>query len=354
MSLALSSDVKRTNSRGPAVAKPTRRQVEITRAVVDWYLRTHYQRSGDSGTLSMFCDSAKMGAFAVRRDRIAAGDAAELFRLLVTVAMFQRRQDLQILRILRSLSHADASEISSMSKLLRLVDEGRCRHMRSVDSLTDECDLAKDDLRRGCCAKNPSFACHLKRHTVLLRRYGHFGKVPTSIALMVREAGGGDLNGLREGVLSSVADPLLRAVQLEAALSRAWRISQKIASMFLSCVTNPALSPGASPWSHGIDWTYFVVVDSNVDLFLSSIVYRGTGTYDARRDFVRAVAERIDLREFSPALDSYNPRLVQQAMYLFMSASNRRASEDDCGSLPEPPCAECARALSTRCPRRAV
>jgi hypothetical protein len=350
---ARSFDAAKKTSRGTAVARPTRRQVEVSRAAVAWYLRTHYGRSGDSGTLSMFCDSAKMGAFAVSREGIAAGDAAELFRLLVTVAMFQRRQDLQILRILRSLSDADAAEISSMSMLLRFVDEGRCPHMRSVESVTEDCDLAKDDLKRGCCQKNPSFGCHMKRHTVLLRRYGHFGKVPTSIALMVREAGGGDLNGLRKRVLAEVKDPLARAVALETALSRAWRISQKIASMFLSCVTNPALSPGAAPWSEGVDWTYFVVVDSNVDLFLGSIGYRGAGTYASRRAFVRALAERIDLRELSPTLDSYNPRLVQQAMYLFMSASNRRAAQDDCGNLAAPPCAECPRALSTRCPRRA-
>ena len=28
----------------------------------------------------------------------------------------------------------------------------------------------------GACSANPDTACHLKRHTVLLKRYGHFGK----------------------------------------------------------------------------------------------------------------------------------------------------------------------------------
>ena len=55
---------------------------------------------------------------------------------------------------------------------------------------------------------------------------------------------------------------------LERELSRAWRVNQKIASMFLSMVTNPDLSRGVAPWTRGIDWTYYVVVDSNVDLFL--------------------------------------------------------------------------------------
>jgi len=77
-------------------------------------------------------------------------------------------------------------------------------------------------------------------------------------------------------------------------------VNQKIASMFLSGVTNPDLSDGTAPWARGVDWTYFVVVDSNVDLFLASIGYGGGLSYDARREFIRAIAQHIDLSALHP------------------------------------------------------
>ncbi len=331
--------------------KPSRRQINAATAVVTWYLDLHFGRRGDSGTLDMFCDPEKVGHFSVSRDAISRSDARAMFRLLVAISMFQRRQDQQILRILRSLSRRQAGSITSQSSLLAEVKGSPCAHMKSVHSLSNECDLAKDDDKQGCCTRNPSLACHLKEHTVLLRRYGHFGKVPTSIALAVRETAGGDLNDLRRRIMATYDEPYERAVALESALSHAWRISQKIASMFLSCVANPDLSPGASPWSDGVDWSYFVVVDSNVDLFLQSIGYLGVGTYDARRRFIREVAAGIDLSALRPTLHPFNPRLVQQAMYLFMSIANRRATEDDCGERAPATCKACPKPLTERCPR---
>jgi hypothetical protein len=141
-------------------------------------------------------------------------------------------------------------------------------------------------------------------------------------------------------------DPLVRAQTLEKELSLAWRVNKKIASMFLSMIANPDLSRGMAPWARGIDWTYYVVVD----LFLGSIGYKGLRTYDARRDFVRELARGIDLTEFDSALQSYNPRLVQQAMYLFMSTANRRAAPADCMHFAPPRCPTCPRALRSRCP----
>jgi hypothetical protein len=325
--------------------------VTATKAAVRWYLDHHFRRPSDPGVVDMFCDPARVGAFAVERDALRAGRGAALFRLLVATAMFQRRQDVQILRILRGMSTVDADEIGDVDRLLRLVDDTNCEHMRTTTSLVARCDLAKDPRTGlGCCDANAGVACHLKRHTVLLKRYGHFGKVPTSIALMVREAGVDDLSGVRRKVMAAERDPLVRARLLEAELSRAWRVNQKIASMFLSMVTNPDLSHGLAPWSRGLDWTYYVVVDSNVDLFLASIGYDGSGSYDARREFVRAIAREIDLSELDSTLHAFNPRLVQQAMYLFMSAANRRVADGDCIQLAPSACAACPRALRTRCP----
>lgn len=333
--------------------RPRAHQVSATKAVVRWYLDQHFRRPSDPGLLEMFCDPARVGSFAVDRRALRVGDGRELFRLLVATAMFQRRQDVQILRILQGLGALDAAEISDATRLLALVDDGSCAYMRSTQLIAEVCDLDKDPrTREGCCDANPEVACHLKRHTVLLKRYGHFGKVPTSIALMVRESGAEDLPALRRLVMKRERDPLARAQALERELSRAWRVNQKIASMFLSMITNPDLSEGLAPWARGIDWTYYVVVDSNVDLFLESIGYRGTGIYDARRDFIREIARGIDLSEFDSALSSYNPRLVQQAMYLFMSTSNRRAAASDCMHSAPKACVTCPSAVRRRCPAR--
>jgi hypothetical protein len=334
-------------------ARPRATQVAATEAVVRWYLDQHFRRPSDPGVVEMFCDPSRVGSFAVDRRALRAGDGRALFRLLVATAMFQRRQDVQILRILQGMGASDAAEISDAARLLALVDNGDCAHMRTTQALAEACDLDKDPRTRvGCCNANPSVSCHLKRHTVLLKRYGHFGKVPTSIALMVRESGAEDLAVLRRLVMERERDPLARAQALERELSRAWRVNQKIASMFLSMVTNPDLSLGLAPWSRGIDWTYYVVVDSNVDLFLASIGYKGTGTYDARRDFVRELARGIDLTEFDDALQPYNPRLVQQAMYLFMSTANRRAAGADCMHLAPASCATCPSVVRRRCPAK--
>lgn len=204
--------------------------------------------------------------------------------------------------------------------------------------------------KAGRCGEQPGRACHLKRHTVLLKRYGHFGKVPTSAALMVREHGARDLAGLRSSVLREHEDPLERALELERRLCQAWRVSDKIAAMFLSAVSNPDLSPALAPWAEGIEWSRYIVVDSNVDLFLKQTGYPGPWTYGARRDFMARLAERVDIKALRPDLHAHNPRLVQQAIYLFMSASNRRAAPIDCALSAPASCSACAPALRRLCP----
>lgn len=335
-------------------AAPTARQVDAARAVVRWYLARHYGADDDQGTAAVFCDPARVGAFAVTREGLVTHDGATLFRLLVSIAMFQRRQDNQITRILRGMTQEEAAELSSTDRLLALVDGGRCDLMRTVESLRARCDLTKDPgSKAGACGANPRVPCHLKRHTVLMRRYGHFGKVPTSAALVVRESGAGDLGALLAEERARPGTRASRARALVAALSRAWRVSEKISAMFLSIITNPDMTPGVPEWAD-VDWRHFVVIDSNVDLFLAAIRYGGPASYEARRAFLRAVAARVDLASMRRGLRRNNPRVVQQAMYLFMSAANRRAMPRDCMHLGAAACRRCPRALSQMCPVRST
>ncbi len=326
---------------------PTRSQIATTREVVRWYLTTHYRRAGDVGLIDTFVDPARVGAFAVSKAAIESGESAQLFRLLVTVAMFQRLRDTHVMGILRRVPPDAADELTTVERLVARARTDACRHALSPEALAADCSLRKDEAARGTCAERARGACYLHGHTELLRRYGHFGKVPTSAALVVERAGDGDLNELRRRVYARESSALARAQQLESVLSESWRISDKIASMYLSLLTVPDLGL-IPPWREGLDWTWFVVVDQNVDAFLTSIGYAGGTAYVHRRAFVRELASRIDLTTLDTRLEQHNPRLVQQAMYLFMSRANRQASPDDC--MRSASCSACPRALRQRCP----
>jgi hypothetical protein len=328
-------------------------QVEHARATTTWYLKRYHGTADDPGVARMFCDPEKVGAFAVSEAALAAGEGDALFGVLVATCMFQRRQDLQIMRVLRGIPAEDAAELSSAPRLLALADGAGCEHGRTLERLLGQCDLAKDPLtRHGVCAANPAVACSLKRHTVLLKRYGHFGKVPTSLALMIREHGVGGLPGLRRRVLAEASTAAEASAALEQALCRAWRVSDKIAAMYLSMLTNPDLSPGVAPWAEGVDHSHYVVIDSNVDLFLKAIAFPGPWTYRARRAFIQALARRVDVSALKPGLSEYNPRLVQQAMYLLMSETHRRHLPDDCGHVGAAACEVCHPGVRTVCPLR--
>ncbi len=326
---------------------PTASQVGAARAVTRWYLERYHDTPHDVGVASMFTDPGRVGAFAVAEADLAAGEPDALFKVLVATTMFQRRQDLQIMRVLRGLGQEDVEELTSPARLLALAGQSGCPNATSLSGLLTRCDLRKDERRLGACHAQPSIECAPKRHAVLLKRYGHFGKVPTGLALALRERDCADLGELRERALRAGDGPSDAAARLEAALCAAWRVSDKIAAMFLSAVSNPDLCPGIAPWEQGLDWRRWVVIDSNVDLFLRWIGYDGPMTYGARRAFLIALAARVDISSIKPSLRADNPRIVQQAAYLFMSVTNRRASAADCAR--EGVCESCSPTLASGC-----
>ncbi len=132
------------------------------------------------------------------------------------------------------ISRRAAEELTDIGGLLAHADAAACDAFGSNDLLLARCDLAKAPDGTGICGYCPAVACHLRRHTEVLRRYGHFGKVPTSIALVVREAAARDLEDLYRAIVARNRRRLDRALELEGPLSRAWRINAKISAMFLS------------------------------------------------------------------------------------------------------------------------
>jgi hypothetical protein len=244
--------------------------------------------------------------------------------------------------------------VTTARLLLDSADAIECPHASTLTSLKTHCDLAKNPTtKRGECHQSPSLSCQLKSHTEWLKRYGHFGKMPLSAALMLRAHGVESLSDLKRKIWADTPSPSERAIRLESALSDCWRVSEKIAAMFLSAITNRDLSGGLAPWSDGVDATHFVVIDSNVDLFMDAIRYPGPFTYAARRQFLQHLASHVPLDELLPGLERFNPRLVQQAFFLFMSRSNRRVNVTDC-SRQTGRCEECPRLVARLCCLRRI
>lgn len=328
---------------------PTRSQVAKAKAVTEWYLERYHGSPEDVGVITMFTDPARVGHFAVPIASLEAEDPDALFRVLVAATMFQRRQDVQIMRVLRGIEPRDVDELTSTATLLAFAENCGCDAALSLEGMLTRCDLRKNDLRQGTCDLAPTIACLPKRHAVLLKRYGHFGKVPTALALTLKAHGTPDLAVLRRDCIEANGSPEAAAECLENALCKSWRVSDKIAAMYLSMLSNPDLWPGRAPWSAGLDWTRWIVVDSNVDLFLGWLGYDGFGTYAARREFIRAIAQKIDLTSMKASLQAFNPRIIQQAGFLFMSAANRRSVARDC-SKEAGACERCPRVISRACP----
>lgn len=200
----------------------------------------------DVGVTAMFCHHDRVGYFAIDPTALSANSPDALFRLLVTMTIFQRRSDRQIMRVLHGMSYEDAFE------------------------------------------------------------------------LWERTTG-----------------PHKQAITLVGAISRAWRISEKVAAMYLSALTNQYLSGELASWVDGVNSNHFVVIYSNVYLFLKGINYREPITYRARRAFLQSLAACINLNKFHPSVRRYNPRVVQQALYTFMSERNRRANKADWYDAPD-------------------
>lgn len=318
--------------------------------MVEWYLRHHHRSTLNPGFPGMYADRARVGHLAVSVESLRHGDAGALYRALVATVMFQAMRDVFVQRILRRLSFDVAEELASPGRLLALARNTPCDRLANGDALM-RCSLAKDPTTKaGTCSTHPDLACYLKRHTELLGRYGHFGRFPTSLALRLREAEVGDLPGLYTAATTG-RSRLEAARWLRTQLQRAWRVSDKISAMYLSLVSNPDVLPGA-PWSGGLDWREFVVIDTNVDGFLRLIGYEGPWTYRAREGMVRALAHRVRLDELDGTLQRNNPRIVQQAMFMFMSRSNRRDSPLDCSHVGTDECSRCPSVLREACPVR--
>ena len=308
-----------------------------TKAVARWYFN-----QGPVEGVPFYCDRTRIGAFALDPERLAEGDDAAVFQLFVTLSMYQALRDVVIARQQRSLPRASMRVVADAAFLKRSVTRHACPALRSIEAFDAGCDVAKDGDAVDC-GTCPGTACHVKEATRVFNRMGDMGKLPTSAWLRLWRGRG--LRALLDDVCSSEPSAARRAELLVERFAAVHRVGRKLATMFVSALSTPALAPGLTPWFPEIDGNDLVVVDTNVARAVDALREPGASkTYDARATWVREQAAQLDLREFRTDLPAYSPRLVQEALYMFCSKSNRVARGDACASRTAP-CAACAPSL---------
>lgn len=226
------------------------------------------------------------------------------------------------------MSRAQVRYLLSPSVIGRLALRSRCDLLDAADRFDTGCRVQKHGSLVDC-EYRPGAPCHVKDATVLLNRMGDMGKLPTSAWLHAFR--GGRLKRFLKQVISGESAPEARAELLVAYFTRVYRVGVKLATMFVSALSTPALAPGLVPWFPAVDGNALVVVDTNVARAVTSLWGPGAAsTYEARAAWLREQARPLDLREFAPNLPRYSPRLVQQALYHYCSKSNRQAHGNDC------------------------
>ncbi len=302
---------------------------EVVRRVVRWYFDRVYGTHEGGAVPPYYVDPDRVGYFAVGPDELREGQDDALFRLFVAMAMFQARRDVLIMQQQRLTSARAVSRVASLQTVQRCVTRSACPHLRDAAHLHAGCDVGKS-AGEVDCATRPGAACHVKEATRVFNRMGDLGKLPSSAWLLLWRKGG--VRRLFREVLKAEGAPTARAALLVDQLARVHRVGRKLATMFVSALSTPALALRLTPWYPEVDGHELVVVDTNVAKAVEALCPRGPRTYEARARWVAAHARAIDLRVFREHLPAYSPRLVQQALYRFCSRSNRVVWGDKCAS----------------------
>lgn len=305
-----------------------RRVIDDLRRVLDWYFECRYGRTEGPGTTPFYCDPTRVGSFAVSRRALASAEEPATFRLFVTLAMYQALRDVIIMRRQRSLPQANVERVAGLRAVRAFVASGQCPGSRQADWPKNYCDVWKRDDRVDC-TRHPGLACDVKSATTTFNRMGDLGKLPASAYAVVWARGG--LRELVARVVRMEPSPARRADLLVQHLEQVHRVGRKLATMFVSALSTPALAPGVSPWFPDVDGNMLVVVDTNVARAVDALRRgRGSKTYDARAAWIRNKATQLDLSKYDSRVPRHSPRLLQQALYTFTSRSNRAFLRDRC------------------------
>lgn len=309
---------------------------------MSWYFGEAAAQHAAERRNPFYCDAARVGAFAVDREGLARGDDAALFRLFITLSMYQALRDVVVMRQQRELPPAAADAIASSAFIGRAVAGSGCIALLEPRLFPRACDVYKDDAAIDC-RRHSGAECHVKDATAAFNRMGDMGKLPTSAWLHHWRSDG--VAKLLAQTLRDESSPTRRADLLVQRFAEVHRVGRKLATLFVSALSTPGLAPGLTPWFPAVDGNELVVLDTNVARAVDALRGpRAPNGYETRVRWVREQAEGINLQEFNSDLPSYSPRLVQEALYAFCSKSNRIARGDNC-SRRDGPCDKCVQAV---------
>lgn len=316
-----------------------RRPEDVVQRIVGWYVHSVYRRFEGPGTVPYYCDPARVGHMAVNAQALARGEADALFRLLIVLAMYQSRRDVDVMRRQREMPARDARVMASAAHLAQRVASGRCELLRDAALFDAKCSVRRVfPAGHATCDFRPRTPCHVKQTTMAIGRMGDLGKYPTSAWLHVGRGGG--LPAAYDAACRAHDDPGARASALVESIAGIYHVGRKLATMYVSALSTPELVPGLTPWAPAVGGSSLVIVDANVARVVDRLTPAGSPkTYSAREAWVRRVAATIHLEDFDPSLPSCSPRFVQQALYSFRSRANRAARHDRCATARN--CPDC-------------
>jgi hypothetical protein len=316
---------------------PSQRSIAAVRRIVTWYFEHVYGRVEGPGTTPFYCDPTRVGHFAVSPNSLAEGDHESVFRVLLTISMYQARRDQLVMAQQRAMPSSLVAELTSPGSIGKLRDDTACTCLEADSNFESSCSVF---VRKGRvdCAHLPVRKCPVKVATQSLRRTATIGKLPMSAW---RQFGAPEsFSALLDRITVEVVDPGQRAVAAVRSTMSIGGIGEKLATLFVSLMCTPALAPGLTPWSPRLDGNRLVVVDTNVARAVRSLGIPVANTYGAKAELIRRLADGIPLTSTHKIVPSTSPRLVQQALYYFASKSNRRAIGLECGGLKV--CRACA------------
>ena len=99
------------------------RVVDELERIVVWYMTTVQGRWEGLTVRPFYADPSRVGRFAVDLDAIAARDPDAMFQLLVTLAAYHSRRDVDIMAIQRSTPARQAAAMTSPSRSVSCVGD---------------------------------------------------------------------------------------------------------------------------------------------------------------------------------------------------------------------------------------
>lgn len=308
---------------------------ELVRAVEWWGRRPRLQ-------LPFYCDPTVVGHCVVDPEKLAAGDERALFKLFVVLSMFQALRDVIIARQQRSLSVRTVRRAFALTSIERQCNRHTCSAFEDPGGVHRACDVYKTG-NVVDCRTMPGEPCPVKHASGAFNRMADLGLLPVHAWQHTWRKGG--LRDVLERTIAQTASPSDRAGRLVAHFGAIHRVGRKLATLFVSAVSTPALADGLTPWYPAVDGSDLVVVDTNVARAVDRMRgQRGRGTYEDRVRWIRVQAAAMAFSAASDQPSVYSPLVISEALYAFCSKSNRSAGSDRCSERATP-CDGCARRI---------